>query len=144
MFIPFLRDQGFNVRVEKGLEVYADRELMRRQSLVVQCVTMSSITPEQCKGLFEAVGSGVGLAGWHGGIIDSFRQETVYQFMTGAQWVAHPGNCIPSYKVHVADKHHEITRGIGDFELRVLPDAHERECMFLELIACGRECRTAL
>lgn len=104
--------------MEQGLEAYADPALMNRMDLVVQCVTMGAITPEQCQGLCNAVAAGTGLAGWHGGIIDSFRQETNYQFMTGAQWVAHPGNYIPSYEVAVVDRQHEITRGLPDFTLR--------------------------
>ncbi|HMP76101.1 MAG TPA: ThuA domain-containing protein [Kiritimatiellia bacterium] len=118
VFVPFLREQGFEVQVEQGIAAYADAERMQRMDLVVQCVTMSTIKPEERKGLCEAVAAGTGFAGWHGGIIDSFRQETEYQFMTGAQWVAHPGNCIPSYSVQVVDPGHEITRGINAFELR--------------------------
>ena len=118
VFVPFLRAQGFAVQVEQGLEVYADAELMAGMDLVVQCVTMGSITSEQVKGLCDAVAAGTGLAGWHGGIIDSFRQETQYQFLTGAQWVAHPGNCLPSNRVQVTDRQHEITCGLGDFILR--------------------------
>lgn len=118
VFIPFLRAQGFAVQIEQGLEAYADAALMAKMDLVVQCVTMGAITSEQVKGLGDAVAAGTGLAGWHGGIIDSFRAETQYQFLTGAQWVAHPGNCLPSYRVQVVDRQHEITRGLGDFTLR--------------------------
>jgi type 1 glutamine amidotransferase len=49
---------------------------------------------------------------------DSFRNNTQYQWMTGGQWVAHPGGCIPSYEVKIIDHGHEITRGIPDFVLR--------------------------
>ena len=37
--------------------------------------------------------------------------------MTGGQWVAHPGNCIPSYTVEIADSSHAITTGIEPFTL---------------------------
>ena len=57
-----------------------------------------------------------GIAGFHGGIIDSFRQNTEYQWMTGGQWVAHPGNCIPEYEVNIVEDH-PITDGIEDFKL---------------------------
>ncbi len=36
----------------------------------------------------------MGIAGWHGGMGDSFRNNTEYQFMVGGQWVAHPGGVI--------------------------------------------------
>jgi type 1 glutamine amidotransferase len=117
VFIPWLQDNGFEVEVSKTLDVYLDAKKMIELSLIVQCWTGGQITGEQSNGLRKAVESGVGLAGWHGGIIDSFRNDTEYQFMTGGQWVAHPGNCVPSFTVNVTDKHHEITRGISDFEL---------------------------
>jgi type 1 glutamine amidotransferase len=79
---------------------------------------MGQISPEQERGLLEAVRSGVGLAGFHGGMCDSFRNNTEYQWMTGGNWVAHPGGCIPSYEVKITDPDHEITRGIPDFTLR--------------------------
>jgi type 1 glutamine amidotransferase len=113
-FAPFLRENGFEVRIENSLEVYADREYLNSLSLIVPVWTMGSITVEQEKGLLGAVKSGVGLAGWHGGMGDSFRTSTGYQWMVGGQWVAHPGNII-DYTVQVTDTQHEITRGLSDF-----------------------------
>ena len=113
-----LRAEGFEVELANTLDVYRDAAKMAALSLVVPVWTMGTIGPEQEKGLLEAVKSGVGLAGFHGGIVDSFRANTDYQWMTGGQWVAHPGGCIPSYKVVIADRQHEITCGVADFELR--------------------------
>ena len=113
-FAPFLREAGFEVRIENDMAVYADAEYMNSLSLVVPVWTMGSIAAEQEQGLLDAVKSGVGLAGWHGGMADSFRQNTSYQWMVGGQWVAHPGNII-DYTVQIADKDHEITRGMSDF-----------------------------
>lgn len=115
-FAGVMRENGFELEISDTLDAYLDAEKLKSLSLVVQCVTMADITGEQERGLLEAVKSGVGFAGWHGGVIDSFRSNTEYQWMTGGQWVAHPGNCIPSYSVTIADKDHEITRGISDFE----------------------------
>jgi hypothetical protein len=78
---------------------------------------MDDISGEQSTGLLNAVKSGVGFGGWHGGVIDSFRGNTEYQWMTGGQWVAHPGNCEPTYTVDVVDPGHDIMRGIDSFEL---------------------------
>ena len=117
VFIPWLQEQGYEVEVSKTLDAYLDEKKMMGLSLIVQCWTMGQITGEQRSGLSKAVESGVGLVGWHGGIIDSFRSDTEYQFMTGGQWVAHPGNCVPSFMVNVTNTQHEITRGISDFEL---------------------------
>jgi hypothetical protein len=47
---------------------------------------------------------------------DAFRNETEYQFMTGGQWVAHPGNDGRRYTVNIVD-HNAITAGIADFEV---------------------------
>jgi type 1 glutamine amidotransferase len=117
VFIPWLREQGFDVRVSETLDAYLDAAAMGELSLVVQNWTMGQITREQEKGLSDAVAAGVGLVGWHGGIIDSFRQNTGYQWMTGGQWVAHPGGCIPSYRVNIVDRHHAATKGVADFDL---------------------------
>ena len=117
VFIPWMKEQGFEVEVSTTLDAYLDEAKMKGYALIVPCWTMGQITKEQRKGLCDAVAAGAGLVGWHGGIIDSFRNDTEYQFMTGGQWVAHPGNCVPSFLVNVVDKQHEITRGIPDFEL---------------------------
>jgi type 1 glutamine amidotransferase len=115
-FAPFLKSKGFDVRVEASMDVYADAAYMQSLSLIVPCWTMGTITKEQEKGLMDAVHGGVGLAGWHGGMCDSFRNNTSYQFMTGGQWVAHPGNVI-KYKVNITDPSHAITHGLKDFEI---------------------------
>ncbi|MFO7171053.1 MAG: ThuA domain-containing protein, partial [Chloroflexota bacterium] len=84
--------------------------------LIVQIFTMSTITREQEAGLLEAIKSGVGFAGWHGGAADAFRNNTEYQFMVGGQWVAHPGNIIP-YRVNITNRDHPITAGLNDFDM---------------------------
>ncbi len=118
VFIPWLKEKGFDVEVSTTLDSYLDAKKMSELSLVVPCWTCGKITGEQRKGLTDAVAAGTGLVGWHGGIIDSFREDTEYQFMTGGQWVSHPGGCIPSYNVKITDKNHELTKGITDFELK--------------------------
>ncbi|MDA1044384.1 MAG: ThuA domain-containing protein, partial [Verrucomicrobia bacterium] len=117
LLAPLLEARGFVVEISDTLDAYLDEASLHRRDLVVQCVTMANITGEQSQGLQKAVKAGVGFAGWHGGIIDSFRNDTGYQWMTGGQWVAHPGGCIPSYTVNITDPDHAITKGIADFEL---------------------------
>lgn len=117
LFAPWLREKGFEVQVSTTLDSYKDREMMMSLSLVVPIWTMGQIANEQEKGLLEAVASGVGIAGWHGGMCDSFRNNTEYQWMTGGQWVAHPGGCIPSYRVRIVQPNHPITRGLKDFTM---------------------------
>ena len=122
VFTPLLQARGFEVQISDSLACYADAGLMAAQDLIVQCFTMSKIEKPQWLGLKEAVRSGTGLAGWHGGIIDSFRENTDYQWMTGAQWVAHPGGCIPSHRVEITVPTDPIVQGLSGFNL---PDSEQ-------------------
>ncbi len=116
LFKPWLEEQGANVDVFDNLEPYADADYMKEVDLVIQIFTMSKISNEQEKGLLEAVKNGCGLAGWHGGICDSFRQNVDYQFMTGGQWVAHPGGVI-DYSVQITDHDDPVIAGLKDFSM---------------------------
>lgn len=107
---------GFEVRVENSLDPYGDVESLKGYDLVFQSVTMSKIEKEQLKGLLEAVRSGVGFAGLHGGACDSFRNECDYQFMTGGQWVAHPGGIV-DYTVNISKPGDPIVSGLKDFAM---------------------------
>jgi len=109
----FLLEEGFVVAKENKTSVFADPDLVRFD-LIIPIYSMGSIADVESKNLSAAVESGVGLAGFHGGMGDSFRSHTDYQFMTGGQWVAHPGNII-SYRVNIVDKIDPITAGIEDF-----------------------------
>ncbi|MEW6755681.1 MAG: ThuA domain-containing protein [Candidatus Latescibacterota bacterium] len=113
---PVLRAEGFEVTISQTLDVYKDRELMGELSLIVPVWTMGSIEGDQASGLLEAVKSGVGIAGWHGGMGDSFRTHTEYQFMVGGQWVAHPDGII-DYTVEITDPEDPVTRGLGAFRM---------------------------
>jgi type 1 glutamine amidotransferase len=116
VFAPLLQSSGFEVTVRDSMDIYADREQMATFDLIVPVWTMGSISGEQESGLMEAVKSGVGLGGWHGGMCDSFRSNTGYQFMTGGQFVSHPGN-IKDYTVRIRDNDDPITQGISDFAM---------------------------
>jgi len=78
---------------------------------------MGTITKEQEKGLLDAVMSGVGIVGWHGGMGDSFRNNPTYQWMVGGQWVAHPDNIIED-EVNIINHEDTITEGIADFKVK--------------------------
>lgn len=117
LFKPWLESEGAIVDAVDSLDPYTDRDYMSGIDLVIQIFTMASITGEQEKGILEAVrDNGVGLAGWHGGLCDAFRQNVEYQFMTGGQWVAHPGGVI-DYTVQVTDQTDPVTRGLGEFSM---------------------------
>lgn len=116
LFAPFLREQDYEVEVSDTLDAYLDEAKMQQLDLIVPIWTMGTITPEQEQGLLRAVRSGVGIAGWHGGMADSFRNNTEYQFMVGGQWVAHPGNII-DYEVNITNHEDPITVGLQDFRM---------------------------
>jgi hypothetical protein len=117
-FAPWLREKGYEVEVSTTLASFADPGKMAALSLVVPIWTMGQLSGEEEKGLVEAVKSGVGIAGFHGGMCDSFRGNTEYQWMTGGQWVAHPGNLLPEYEIRITDPNHPITKGISSFKMR--------------------------
>lgn len=117
LFADVLRGEGFEVRVEDHLDVYLDEPYMRSLDLVVPIWTMGEISKEQARGLLAAVRGGVNVGGWHGGMCDAFRTNTEYHFMTGGQFVCHPGNII-DYAVDIADPDHPVTRGLGSFAMR--------------------------
>jgi uncharacterized protein len=108
-----LEEEGFKVYVENSTEAFADPGLSD-MSLVVPIYTMSKIEKEELNNLTAAVRSGVGLAGYHGGMCDAFREAVEYQFMCGGQWVAHPGNII-DYRVNVTRPDDPVMQGIRDF-----------------------------
>ncbi|MBG6238200.1 type 1 glutamine amidotransferase [Mycetocola sp. CAN_C7] len=130
LFIPFLEASGFSVRVEEGPAVYADAEVMGTVDLIVQCNTMNTIEKDEFLGLRTAIEAGTGMAGWHGGIADSYRNNSDYLHLIGGQFACHPGkhpdervgdatdNFI-DYRVEMTDAGagHPITAGIDDFDL---------------------------
>ena len=129
-FLPFLREQGFDVTVEDSPEVYADAERMAVTDLIVQCVTMSQISREALAGLMAAVEAGTGLGGWHGGIADSYRNSASYLHLIGGQFAEHPGkhpderigdasdNYVPyTIQLTEAGRSHPITAGVEELQL---------------------------
>jgi type 1 glutamine amidotransferase len=111
LFRGSLVENGFEVKVSDSLDAYKDLDYLKSLSLIVPVWTMGQINGDQLNPLTEAVKSGVGLAGCHGGMCDSFRNETEYQFMTGGQWVSHPGNDGTEYTVRITQPDHFITAG---------------------------------
>lgn len=118
LFLPFLERNGFRVTTAQDLEVYEDAELLAATDLIVQCWTMGELTEQGRAGLIAAVHAGTGLAGWHGGIVDSFRGDLDYQLLTGGQFLMHPPgfsthrvNLVPAFAAH------PVVAGLGDFEV---------------------------
>jgi len=117
IFRGVLKRHGFDVEMSDTLDAYLDAKKLEGLDLIVPEWTMGEITGDQWAGLDAAVQAGAGIAGVHGGMADSFRTNTGYQFMVGGQWVAHPGGIV-DYRVHIVDHADPITAGLGNFQMR--------------------------
>lgn len=116
IFVPWMKSEGAEVVVSDTLDSYTQLDLKNNFDLIVQAWTMGTIKNDQERALLEAVRTGTGIAGWHGGIGDSFRNNTEYQFMVGGQWVAHPGGVV-DYRVNITDHEDPVTKGLEDFDM---------------------------
>ena len=111
-----LRVHQFEVTLSDTTRSFADPNLPS-YDLIVPMITMSTIEKPELDGLTAAIRAGTGLAGCHGMMCDAFRNEPEYQFMTGGQWVSHPGNII-DYRVNIAATDDPIMDGLSDFDYR--------------------------
>jgi type 1 glutamine amidotransferase len=112
-FLPFLEEHGFQVDVHDGPHAYDDTALLAATDLVLQCYTQGEASDRQVTNLADAVRGGTGLAGWHGGIVDSYRASPDYLHLTGGQWAAHPGDFV-DYEVEVVAERsdHPVVTGL--------------------------------
>ncbi len=118
LFASMLRARGFSVEISDSLDAFLDAERLARLDLIVPVWTMGKISEERLKPVLAAVEGGVGLAGCHGGMCDAFRESCDWQFMTGGQWVAHPGNDGVEYRVRMVPGSSPIVEGIEDFAVK--------------------------
>ena len=116
-FQRLLEKHDYKAEIFDTLEPMADLEALKALDLIVPCWTMGTIDPKYTKNVSLAVGAGVGLAGCHGGMCDSFRQDTQWQFITGGQWVSHPGGDGIHYTVNIRKGSSPIVEGLEDFEV---------------------------
>ncbi len=116
-FVHLLKQEGFSVELSDTLDAFLDVEKLKQLHLIVPVWTMGKITNEQLAPVIEAVAGGVGIAGCHGGMCDSFRESTEWQFMTGGQWVAHPGNDGTKHRIQMKVGSSPIVDGLEDFDI---------------------------
>ena len=113
LFEEMLSNEGISVDKSDSLDAFLKD--LSVYDLIVPIWTMGTLPPEAEQNVMKAVENGTGIAGCHGGMCDAFRNSTGWQFMTGAQWVAHPGNSSVTYTVNITDKTSPLTKGITDF-----------------------------
>lgn len=117
MFADWLREAGMEVTLTDSLSCFDDAEALNAYDLIVPVWTMSKIEKQQALNACAAVAAGTGIAGCHGGMCDAFRENVDWQFMTGAQWVAHPGNDGVEYGVRMVSDD-PLVAGVGDFTVK--------------------------
>ena len=117
MFADWLREAGMDVTLTDSLAPFDDAEALKTYDLIVPVWTMSKIGKEQALNACAAVAAGTGIAGCHGGMCDAFRENVDWQFMTGAQWVAHPGNDGVEYGVRITSDD-PLVAGVPDFTVK--------------------------
>jgi type 1 glutamine amidotransferase len=108
--------EGLEATVTDSLSCFDDAAALTGYAVIVPVWTMSKIDRQQALNVCAAVAGGVGIAGCHGGMCDAFRENVDWQFMTGSQWVAHPGNDGVGYRVRVVSDD-PLVAGIGDFDV---------------------------
>jgi len=111
-----LRDEGFSAEVSGSLDALRDADALAGLSLIVPIWSMGTIEPAQLRPLLDAVAGGAGIAGFHGGMGDAFRDAPEFQWMVGGQFVSHPDG-IKEYDVTIVDRSHPVTAGLGDFHV---------------------------
>jgi type 1 glutamine amidotransferase len=118
LYHRILTEDGFAVERSDTMDAFKDETTVRSFDLIIPNWTMGKITSEQANAVISAVQAGVGIAGSHGGMCDAFRENAEWQFMTGGQFVAHPGNDGTEYQVKIAPVRSVITEGISDFAVK--------------------------
>lgn len=116
-FARELESNSYEVEVSDTLDSFLDLDKLLALDLIVPVWTMGEIPKDACNNVIEAVADGVGLAGCHGGMCDAFRNSTEWQFMTGGNWVSHPGGDQVTYPVQMRQTGHPLVDGIDDFEV---------------------------
>ena len=117
-FAAMLEKHGYQCTISDTLDVLDDLDYLMSLDLIVACWTMGTMEGQYSRNISEAVARGVGLAGRHGGMCDAFRNDTEWQFMTGGQWVSHPGGDGVEYTVNIRHGSSPIVEGLQDFTVK--------------------------
>ena len=112
-----LKAAGFQVEVSDTLESFEDVAKLKALHLICPVWTMSEISNQQVAAVSDAVANGTGIAGCHGGMCDAFRTSVLWQFITGGNWVAHPGGDGVEYEVNIKPSSSPLVAGIQDFKV---------------------------
>lgn len=106
-----LHGKGAETTLDDKLDKLNDPQFLEKQDLIIPVWTMGTLSSEQSKNLSETVKNGCGFAGFHGGMLDSFRGNLEYEWMTGGIFTGHP--YVGKYKVDIRDCNDPIVAGMG-------------------------------
>lgn len=87
-----LEKEGYEVVRTDDISALGDADFLKQQDLIIPLWTQGDMEDRYAFNISDAVASGVGIAGNHGGMCDAFRLNIEWQFITGSQWVSHPGD----------------------------------------------------
>lgn len=116
-FKEMMEAEGFIATIYDDLDCFKDDKVMKDVHLIIPVWTMGKIEKEQLDPVLAAVAAGTGIAGCHGGMCDSFRESVQWQFMTGGNWVSHPGGDGTPHRVNIKNSSSPLVEGIGDFDV---------------------------
>lgn len=116
LFQAMLEEAGIAVTITDSLNSFDDPDELQTYDLIVPVWTDGRLSREAATNVSKAVARGTGLAGCHGGMCDAFRETPLWQFMTGANWVAHPGGDGVQYRVQITSDD-PLVAGIPDFDV---------------------------
>ncbi len=118
-FKQFLEVENFEVSIAETLDIFQDVNILSTLDLFIPVWTMAQAELPKLffEPFLEAAGSGMGVAGCHGGMCDAFRNNVAWQFLTGANWVAHPGCDGVTHHINIISKSNPITEGIPHFDV---------------------------
>ena len=104
VFERILKEAEFEVEVSDTLDAFTDERTCRNSTSSSRSGRWARSPASRSTRSSRPSQSGVGIAGCHGGMCDAFRDNTEWQFMTGGQWVAHPGNDGVNYTVNITER----------------------------------------
>lgn len=108
-----LTPEGFEVSCRDSLSAYEEEDLCS-YDLIVPNWTVGILSPEATQRLDVAIKSGVGLGGFHGGMLDGFPSNERFRYMVGGSYVAEPGK-LCNYTVEVTRPDDGVMQGITNF-----------------------------
>lgn len=112
-----LTSAGWTIDHADNLAAFGDADRLAEADVVIPNWTMGALERHEWQPLQEAIASGTGFAGCHGGMGDAMRGHTGWQWVTGGIFVGHPGGNQLQYTV-TPSSDDPIVAGLHPFTLK--------------------------